>query len=154
MKHLLKVTKENQSSSFDSTVTFGSLNIIIDIAIERIRRAEADPAAMGTIFYHKRYAWRFTFYLSFAIHSVGLFSLPDKLEVTGVISLRCKHQNKTDIQNEINSWFGTMSDFNRDFCLRFTDDRITYDKVNDKINISFLKSLKALAGKSSFLFFI
>ena len=56
------------------------------------------------------------------------------------------------MQNEINSWFGTMSDFNRDFCLRFTDNRITYDKVNDKINISFLKNLKPLLESLHFYF--
>ena len=38
---------------------------------------------------------------------------------------------------EINLWFDSMSNFIKVFCLRFTDDFITNDKVNDKINISF-----------------
>ena len=50
MKHLLKLTKENQGRSFDSTIAFSSLSIIRVIAMEWIRRTESDPATMGSIF--------------------------------------------------------------------------------------------------------
>ena len=138
MKHLLKLTEENRGRSFDSTVAFSSLSIIRVIAMEWIRRAESDPAAMGTIFNHIKDTLEdlpFTAALQTLLQR--FFTLPDKLEAAGVIKPGCKHRVKTVIQNEINSWFDAMSDFIRDFCLRFTDDRITYDKVNDKINISF-----------------
>ena len=138
MKHLLKLTKENQGRSFDSTVAFSSLSIIRIIAMEWIRRTEADPATMGTIFNHIKDTLE-DLPFSVALQTIlqRFFTLPDKLEAAGVIKQGCIHKIKEIIENEINSWFDAMTDFIKDFCLRFTDERITYDKVNDKINISF-----------------
>lgn len=138
MKHLLKLTKENQGRSFDSTIAFSSLSIIRVIAMEWIRRTESDPATMGSIFNNVKDTLEdlpFTVALQTLLQR--FFSLPDKLAAAGAIKQGCIDTVKTIVENEINSWFDAISDFIRDFCLRFTNDRITYDQVNDKINISF-----------------
>lgn len=138
MKHLLKLTTENQGRSFDSTVAFSSLSIIRIIAMEWVRRTESDPATMGTIFNHiKDTLEDLPFSVALQTLLQRFFTLPDKLEAAGVIKQGCMNKVKAIIENEINSWFDAMTDFIKDFCLRFTDDRITYDKVNDKINICF-----------------
>ena len=138
MKHLLKLTKENRGRSFDSTIAFSSLSIIRVIAMEWIRRTETDPATMGTIFNHIKDALEdLPFIAALQTLLQRFFTLPDRLEAAGVIKQGCTHKVKAIVENEINSWFDAMSDFIKDFCLRFTDDRITYDKVNDKINICF-----------------
>ena len=138
MKHLLKLTKENQGRSFDSTIAFSSLSIIRVIAMEWIRRTESDPATMGSIFNNVKDTLEdlpFTVALQTLLQR--FFSLPDKLAAVGAIKQSCIDTVKAIVENEINSWFDAISDFIRDFCLRFTNDRITYDQVNDKINISF-----------------
>lgn len=138
MKHLLKLTKENQGRSFDSTIAFSSLSIIRVIAMEWIRRTESDPATMGSIFNNVKDTLEdlpFTVALQTLLQR--FFSLPDKLAAAGAIKQGCIDTVKAIVENEINSWFDDISDFIRDFCLRFTNDRITYDQVNDKINISF-----------------
>ena len=138
MKHLLKLTKENQGRSFDSTIAFSSLSIIRVIAMEWIRRTESDPATMGSIFNNVKDTLEdlpFTVALQTLLQR--FFSLPDKLAAAGAIKQGCIDTVKAIVENEINSWFDAISDFIRDFCLRFTNDRITYDQVNDKINISF-----------------
>ena len=81
MKHLLKLTKENQGRSFDSTIAFSSLSIIRIIAMEWIRRTENDPTTMGTIFNHIKDALEdlpFTVALQTLLQR--FFTLPDKLE--------------------------------------------------------------------------
>ena len=138
MKHHLKLEKENQGRSFDSTIAFSSLSIIRVIGLEWLRRTSKDPATMGTIFSDVKDALEdLPFGVALKTLLQRFSSLSQILINAGVIKSGCEPQVQEIINAEIEAWANAMSNFIKDFCERFINIPISRDKLDDKINTSF-----------------
>ena len=138
MKYHLKLEKENQGRSFDSTKAFSSLSIIRVIGLEWLRRTSQDSATMGTIFSDVKDALEdLPFGIALKTLLQRFSSLSQILINAGVIKSGCEPQVQEIINAEIEAWANAMSNFIKDFCERFINIPISRDKLDDKINTSF-----------------
>ena len=126
MKYHLKLEKENQGRSFDSTKAFSSLSIIRVIGLEWLRRTSQDSATMGTIFSDVKDALEdLPFGIALKTLLQRFSSLSQTIINAGVIKPGSETKVQGIINAEIEACTNAMSNFIQDFCKRFVVTSIT-----------------------------